>query len=38
MLSLMQQGWRHGRVDDLDNPQGAPGKGLTDSEAGNGAD
>jgi signal transduction histidine kinase len=28
MLSLMQQGWRHGRVDDLDNPQGAPGNGT----------
>jgi len=28
MLSLMQQGWRRGRVDDLDNPQGAPGNGT----------
>jgi signal transduction histidine kinase len=25
MLSLMQQGWRRGRVDDLDHPEGAPG-------------
>jgi hypothetical protein len=25
MLTLMQQGWRHGRVDDLDDPEGAPG-------------
>jgi signal transduction histidine kinase len=24
MLILMQQGWRRGRVDDLDNPRGAP--------------
>jgi len=30
MLTLMQQGWRRGRVDDLDNPEGAPGTG-TDS-------
>jgi Histidine kinase-, DNA gyrase B-, and HSP90-like ATPase len=28
MLSLMQQGWRRGRVDDLDNPEGAPGNGT----------
>jgi len=28
MLSLMQQGWRRGRVDDLDNPQGALGNGT----------
>jgi signal transduction histidine kinase len=28
MLILMQQGWRRGRVDDLDNPQGAPGQGT----------
>jgi signal transduction histidine kinase len=28
MLILMQQGWRRGRVDDLDNPQGAPGNGT----------
>jgi signal transduction histidine kinase len=26
MMALMQQGWRRGRVDDLDDPQGAPGK------------
>jgi hypothetical protein len=25
MLGLMQQGWRRGRVDDLDHPEGAPG-------------
>jgi signal transduction histidine kinase len=25
MLSLMQQGWRRGRLDDLDHPEGAPG-------------
>jgi signal transduction histidine kinase len=25
MLTLMQQGWRRGRVDDLDDPEGAPG-------------
>ena len=28
MLILMQQGWRRGRVDDLDNPKGAPGQGT----------
>ncbi len=28
MLSLMQQGWRRGRVDDLDHPEGAPGTGT----------
>ena len=28
MLSLMQQGWRRGRVDDLDHPDGAPGTGT----------
>jgi len=28
MLILMQQGWRRGRVDDLDNPEGAPGDGT----------
>jgi signal transduction histidine kinase len=28
MLSLMQQGWRRGRMDDLDNPEGAPGNGT----------
>jgi signal transduction histidine kinase len=27
MLILMQQGWRRGRVDDLDDPEGAPGTG-----------
>jgi len=34
MLTLMQQGWRRGRVDDLDDPEGAPGREPTDSEAG----
>ncbi len=28
MLIRMQQGWRRGRVDDLDNPEGAPGHGT----------
>jgi hypothetical protein len=28
MLTLMQQGWRRGRVDDLDDPEGAPGSGT----------
>ena len=28
MLSMMQQGWRRGRVDDLDDPEGAPGNGT----------
>jgi hypothetical protein len=28
MLTLMQQGWRRGRVDDLDDPAGAPGTGT----------
>jgi hypothetical protein len=28
MLSLMQRGWRRGRVDDLDHPEGAPGNGT----------
>jgi len=28
MLSLMQQGWRRGREDDLDDPEGAPGNGT----------
>jgi hypothetical protein len=28
MLILMQQGWRRGRLDDLDNPEGAPGNGT----------
>jgi signal transduction histidine kinase len=27
LLTLMQQGWARGRVDDLDHPQGAPGDG-----------
>ena len=28
MLTSMQQGWRRGRVDDLDLPKGAPGTGT----------
>jgi hypothetical protein len=28
MLTMMQQGWRRGRLDDLDNPEGAPGTGT----------
>jgi len=28
MLTSMQQGWRRGRVDDLDHPEGAPGIGT----------
>jgi signal transduction histidine kinase len=28
MLSMMQQGWRRGRLDDLDDPEGAPGNGT----------
>jgi signal transduction histidine kinase len=28
MLLLMQQGWQRGRVDDLDNPEGAPDNGT----------
>ena len=28
MLTMMQQGWRRGRVDDLDDPEGAPGMGT----------
>jgi hypothetical protein len=28
MLTSMQQGWRRGRLDDLDNPEGAPGAGT----------
>ena len=28
MLTLMQQGWRRGRLDDLDDPAGAPGTGT----------
>jgi hypothetical protein len=27
MLTMMQQGWRRGRMDDLDDPEGAPGNG-----------
>ena len=27
MLTMMQQGWRRGRVDDLDDPGSAPGSG-----------
>jgi hypothetical protein len=34
MMMTMQQGWKRGRVDDLDNPEGAPDDGPTDSEAG----
>ena len=28
MLASMQQGWRRGRVDDLEHPEGAPGTGT----------
>jgi signal transduction histidine kinase len=28
MLTLMQQGWRRGRLDDLDDPEGAPDTGT----------
>jgi hypothetical protein len=28
MMASMQQGWQRGRVDDLDNPEGAPGNGT----------
>jgi signal transduction histidine kinase len=28
MLTMMQQGWRRGRMDDLDDPQGVPGTGT----------
>jgi predicted lipid-binding transport protein (Tim44 family) len=28
MLTMMQQGWRRGRMDDLDDPEGAPGMGT----------
>jgi signal transduction histidine kinase len=27
MLTMMQHGWRRGRMDDLDDPEGAPGSG-----------
>jgi hypothetical protein len=33
MMASMQQGWQRGRADDLDDPEGAPSNGLTDSEA-----
>jgi len=39
MLILMQEGWRRGRLDDLDEPEGAPAAELADSEGGtHGAD
>ena len=28
MMALMQQGWQRGRVDDLDDPEGAPSNGT----------
>jgi signal transduction histidine kinase len=28
MLTMMQHGWRRGRIDDLDDPEGAPGSGT----------
>jgi hypothetical protein len=28
MLTMMQQGWRRGRMDDLDDPKGVPGIGT----------
>ena len=28
MLTMMQQGWRRGRLDDLDGPEGASGTGT----------
>jgi len=28
MLTMMQQGWRRGRLDDLDDPEGVPGMGT----------
>jgi hypothetical protein len=37
VMNLMQQGWQHGRVDDLDDPAGAPTE-RDDSEDGNGTD
>ena len=37
MMSLMQEGWQHGRVDDLDDPAGAPTE-RNDSEDRNGTD
>ena len=38
VMTEMQQGWQRGRVDDLDDPDGAPTMELTDSEAENGTD
>lgn len=38
MMIMMQQGWQRGRVDNLDDPLGAPMTEPTDSEAGNGTD
>jgi signal transduction histidine kinase len=35
LMNSMQQGWARGRVDDLDDPEGAPAAEMTDSEAGN---
>jgi hypothetical protein len=29
MLTMMQQGWRRGRMDDLDDPEGVPGAGTS---------
>jgi len=29
MLTMMQQGWRRGRMDDLDDPEGVPGTGTS---------
>jgi hypothetical protein len=28
MLIMMQKGWQHGRVDDLESPEGAPDDGT----------
>ncbi|MGH3173457.1 MAG: hypothetical protein ACRDPF_06265 [Streptosporangiaceae bacterium] len=28
MLTMMQHGWRRGRMDDLDDPEGVPGMGT----------
>jgi anti-sigma regulatory factor (Ser/Thr protein kinase) len=38
VMTEMQQGWQRGRLDDLDDPEGAPTMELTDSEAENGTD
>ena len=38
LMIMMQQGWQRGSVDDLDDPEGAPGSERTDSEAENGTD